>query len=66
MAARNEIREFIEEATKGAKTHVDLDKIWYSGFARKLRDAFPNASPSELMYEWDSIKMTIGKMTDND
>lgn len=62
----NEIREFIKEATKGAKTQTDLDKIWYGGFSRKLRDAFPNASPSEMMYEWDSIKATIGKMTAND
>ena len=57
------IREFIREATKDAKSIVDLDRIWHGGFASKLRETFPDASPSEIMYEWDSVKMSIRKMT---
>lgn len=56
------IREFIQEATKDAKTQVDLDKIWHAGFPRKIQEAFPEASASEIMYEWDSVKIRIRKM----
>lgn len=53
------IREYIQKATKGAKTQVDLDRIWHSGFPQKIRAEFPDASASEIMYEWDSVKMQI-------
>jgi len=57
-----EIREFIENETKSAKTQTDLDRIWSSGFAQRIRAAFPDADASEIMYEWDSIKNKIKKM----
>lgn len=56
------IREFIQNATKDARTQVDLDRIWSQGFPEKIRAEFPNADVSEIMYEWDSMKMQIKKM----
>jgi hypothetical protein len=57
-----EIRQFIENETKGAKTQADLDQIWSSGFPQRIKAAFPDADASEIMYEWDSIKNKIKKM----
>lgn len=57
-----EIREFIKNATKDAKTQIDLDRIWSQGFPAKIRAEFPNADASEIMYEWDNIKIQIKKM----
>ena len=55
------IREFTQEATKNAETKVDLDCIWSQGFPQKVQAAYPNASASEIMYEWDTVKMQINK-----
>jgi hypothetical protein len=56
------IREYIQEATKDAKTQVDLDRIWHNGFPRRIKEVFPKADSSEIMYEWESVKTKIRKM----
>jgi hypothetical protein len=56
------IRERIAELTQGCKTQVDLDAIVSRGALKKLRSEFPNADASEIMYEWDSMKLKIRKM----
>jgi hypothetical protein len=56
------IRERIAELTQGCKTQVDLDAIVSRGALKTLRSEFPNADASEIMYEWDSMKLKIRKM----
>lgn len=56
------IREYIESATRDAKTQIDLDRIWHQGFPAEIRAEFPEADPSEIMYEWDNIKIRIRRM----
>jgi len=56
------IRERITELTQGCKTQVDLDAIVSRGALKTLRAEFPNADASEIMYEWDSMKLKIRKM----
>lgn len=59
----NKIRERIQEMTRNAKTQIDIDRLVSQGAFKKLREEFPNADPSEIMYEWDSAKLRIKKMT---
>jgi len=56
------IRERITELTEGIKTQVELDALVSRGALRTIRDEFPDADPTEIMYEWDSMKMRIRKM----
>lgn len=53
------IRERIAELTKDCRTQVDLDALVTRGLFQTLKTEFPNASASELMYEWNSRKMQI-------
>jgi len=57
------LRQTVEAETENARTQIDLDKIWASGFAKRIQMAFPSASASEIMYEWDCRKIHIRKMT---
>lgn len=56
------IRERIAELTEGVKTMVELDVVVSRGALKTLREEFPDASASEIMYEWDSRKAQIKKM----
>lgn len=56
------IRERIAKLTQGCKTQVDLDAVVSRGALKTLREEFPNADASEIMYEWDSMKLKIRKM----
>ena len=56
------IREMIQTATKDAKTQVDIDRVWRSGLIQQIQTAYPAASASEIMYEWNVAKMAIRKM----
>ena len=70
-AKMNEIRNYLEEVTSGAKNQIDLDVIFHregdgfvgqrpgpKGLFRILKKKFPTASPMEIMYEWESVKLS--------
>ena len=59
------IRERMQELTADAHTQVDLDRLCKPTLAT-IRAEFPNVSVSEIMYEWDSIKMSIHHEVDGD
>lgn len=57
------IRERIAEETRGAKTRVDLDRIWHrdnKAFPRAIMAEFPGKF-DEILYEWENRKLTIGR-----
>ncbi len=53
------IRERLQEMTKGATTQVDLDAIVARGLLRTMRAEFPEASATEIMYEWANVRNSI-------
>ena len=54
------IKERIAELTQGVTTQVELDAVVSRNrLPGSLRQDFPNASASEIMYEWDARKMEI-------
>lgn len=56
------IRERVAELTANVKTIVELDAVVSRGAIKTLRDEFPNAGATEIMYEWDARKMQIRRM----
>lgn len=59
------VREKIASLTADCKTQIDLDAfvVRVGGPGQLMRTEFPGVSASEFMYEWDSRKLAIKKMT---
>ncbi len=53
------IRERVAELTQGCRSQVELDRVVANGGLQTLMAEFP-AQRSEVLYEWDNRKLTVG------
>lgn len=59
------IRQLINEMTNGVDTMAKLDAVAPKVFSA-IKSAFPGADKGEVVYEWQSRKLRISKMVDED